>query len=161
MYCLEVIPYHPNYPRFNGIFEGFSDYLMLFSIWICGFLLIPLITLTTFWAIGNLSNKQIGRVTIGFIILLIFIATWGWLGVYSTPDESKKLFIKYNPTIKLVFKTTFHEHINYSNKEKLESITDEDILNEELKFIEYVSNREFDMSNNIPMEIIDSTVKLK
>jgi hypothetical protein len=140
LFCLEIIPYDPEFPRFNGLFDSFSDYLCLLFFLGVGLYVIPITAYLTEKIATNTSVRQIKRGLIVLIITLSLFCFWGWLGVFNTPNLSTQFFIKSNPTFKFTFRTQFDKPVTWKEKEKLESVQ-KDKLNEELKFMQYVSNK--------------------
>ncbi|MDX5321538.1 MAG: hypothetical protein LPK45_10450 [Bacteroidota bacterium] len=138
--CREVIPYHPSSPRFDGFGTHF-DYLLLLFFWGFGIGVIYLV----YAMIGpdktsktQAENKKAFLVSLA---LLWVFSLWAFVGFYATPMKSPTFFVKYNPTFKVFFSTTFTEPVSWTHAEKLDDIQDQDLLKEECLFMEYVSNR--------------------
>ena len=142
LFCLEIIPYHPDFPRFNGPFEAITDYLLLFFVWGLGFIVIPTISMLTNFVTKQFNSDQLKRTFLLSAGLLLIVGLWGWLGVFSTPTIKNRIFIKSNPTFKFSFETTFDRPVTWRESEKLKEIKSETKLKEELKFMEYVANKD-------------------
>ena len=142
LFCLEIIPYHPDYPRFNGPFDTFTDYLLLFFMWGLGFIIIPTISMLTNFMTKEFNSDQLKRTFLLSAGLLVIVGLWGWLGVFSTPTIKNRIFLKSNPTFKFSFETTFDKPVTWRESEKLKEIKSETKLKEELKFMEYVANKD-------------------
>jgi hypothetical protein len=142
LFCLEIIPYHPDYPRFNGPFEAITDYFLLFFMWVLGFVIIPTISMLTNLATKQFNSEQVKRTLILSVGILFSLGLWGWFGVFSTPTIKNRFFLKSYPTFKFSFVTTFDKPITSRESEKLKEIQSETQLREELKFMEYVANKE-------------------
>ena len=142
LFCLEIIPYHPDYPRFIGPFDTFTDYLLLFFMWGLGFIIIPTISMLTNFMTKEFNSDQLKRTFLLSAGLLVIVGLWGWLGVFSTPTIKNRIFLKSNPTFKFSFETTFDKPVTWRESEKLKEIKSETKLKEELKFMEYVANKD-------------------
>lgn len=142
LFCLEIIPYHPDFPRFNGPFEAITDYLLLFFVWGLGIIIIPTISMLTNFMTKQFNSDQLKRTFLLSAGLLVIVGLWGWLGVFSTPTIKNRIFIKSNPTFKFSFVTTFDKPVTWRESEKLKEIKSETKLKEELKFMEYVANKD-------------------
>jgi hypothetical protein len=142
LFCLEIIPYHPDYARFNGPFEAITDYLLLFVTWALGFVIIPAISKLINSETKQFNSNQLKRTFLLSAGLFLIVGLWGWLGIFSTPTIKNRIFVKSNPTFKFSFETTFDRPVTCRESQKLKEIKSETNLIEELKFMEYVANKD-------------------
>jgi hypothetical protein len=96
----------------------------------------------TNFATKHLNSNQLKWKFLLFASLLLIVGLWGWLGVFSTPTIKNRIFIKSNATFKFSFETTFDRPVTWRESEKLKEIKNETELKEELKFMEYVANKD-------------------
>jgi hypothetical protein len=111
-------------------------------MWGLGFVIIPTISMLTNLTTKRLNFVQVKRTFLLSTGIFIFVCLWGWLGVFSTPTIKNRIFLKSNPTFKFFFVTTFNKPITWRESEKLKEIKSETQLKEELKFMEYVANKD-------------------
>ncbi len=139
LFCLEMIPYNPEFPRFNGFIETFSDYFLFLVLLLIGLFLILGIALIIELQTNKFSVFQFKIYFKGLTTVFAVVLFWGWIGIFQTPKISNKFFLKPYPTFKFKFKTEFEEPFSWEEKEKLNGL-DGKRLEEELKFMQYVSN---------------------